>query len=289
MRRALAALAIVTGCTGCGAGGGAAPPRGLVGPEPFAATVPRSFEMSFVWRMGRSIALSPIPPRLRVDARGRPVLLYGSVFVPLRGRGTAEALPPYRLDVGVSDAAWTEDGALLVVSDRSLGVALPEGFTRIADLPAADMQVVPAGPGQCWLFGGEGDFARRLYLYDRGGVVAPVVKTPAPIAAVAGDATSVVVATAGALLRVTPGDRTVLLHRGDEPIRAVAVAGQSGIFFATARGVFYLREGGASFRMLDEGADDLQIRDEELFVLFRDAGVLRGSPVSAFAAVGRRS
>lgn len=57
----------------------------------------------------------------------------------------------------------------------------------------------------------------------------------------------------------------------------------------TTRGVFYLREGGASFRMLDEGADDLQIRDEELFVLFRDAGVLRGSPVSAFAAVGRRS
>ncbi|MBI2895444.1 MAG: hypothetical protein HYY06_17950 [Deltaproteobacteria bacterium] len=106
----------------------------------------------------------------------------------------------------------------------------------------------------------------------------------------AGSGDRAYVAAGGALLRVAPGDGTVLLFRSDEPIRAVAAAGDVGIFFTTARGVFFLREGGVSFRMLDEGAQDLQVRGDDLFLLFEGAGVVRGSPVSSFATVaGGRS
>lgn len=289
MSRSLGCLAVAVACAACG-GGEASRLRGLAGPGAFEATVPRSFEMRFVWRMGRTISLSPIPPRLRVDAAGRPVLLYGDVFVPLRPSDALTPAPPFRLGDwgGLDDAAWMADGTLLVVRDRTLGVVLPEGFVRIADLPAARMHVAPAGPGRAWLFGGEGDLARRLYLYDQSGVVAPVLAAAEPIAAVAGTADRLFVATGGVLLRVTPGDGAVLLHRGGEPIRALALAGDAGVFFTTAAGVFFLREGGASWRVLDEGAEDVQVRGEELYLLFRDAGVLRGSPVSSFATMGGR-
>lgn len=293
-RRASGAVAalVVLGCAGCGGGSASSQLRGMVGSEPFAAVVPRSFQMTFVWRTGRSLAVAPREVRLRVDSSRRPVLLLGDLFVPLRADAAVAPPPPFRFGnvPRVDDATWTEDGVLLVVSDRALGVATPEGFVPIVELPASGMRVVPAEPGRCWLFGGEGDFRRRLFLYDKMGTVAPFLAAPGPIAAVAGTAERVYVATGGALLRVTPGESAVLLYRGAEPIRAVAAAGDVGIFFTTAHGVFFLREGGASFRILDEGADDVHVRGDVLLLLFDGVGVVRGSPVSSFATLaGGRS
>lgn len=259
-----------------------ATPATAVQPRP-RSILPRSFEVGFLWQPAAGVTM-PRNLRLRVDAAGRPVLLHGASFLPLATERGAPAPPPFGIAAmsPPDDAIWTDDGAMLFIHGRQLSVATPSGLRAIRRLPAPGMRLAPAGRGKCWVFGGAGAFAPRLFLYDAAGTVVPYFDAPGPITAVSGTLESVHVAAQGVVLRLSPTAGIFALYQGAEPVHALAAAPGVGVLFSTTRGVFFLGEDGSSVRIGDQRAAELHVRGQDLFVLYEGVGILRGRPLSSF-------
>jgi hypothetical protein len=274
-------LAASTACGATGAADHASGPTAVAAPP--AAVLPPDFKLGFL------VETPATRVRVRVNAAGRPYVLTGATFASLRTPQAPLAPPPFSVrGVGeIGDAVWTDDGALLVIEGRRLGVVTPEGFSPIGDLPSARMRLAPAGDGKCWLFGGDGGFERSLTLYDKGGGVRRVLELPTAISAVSGTPERAYVTTGGSILRLQGASAPSLVFDGADRVQALARAGE-GVFFSTPRGVFYLADSGLLVPMMRDPASDVQIHGEDLFLVLDGKGVALGTPISRFDELGRR-
>lgn len=249
---------------------------------PLAAVVPDGFDLALVWR-SESVGPAPTPhPRLRVDPSGRAFALVDDVFVPLTSPSGTVAKPIRLRNIAIGDYAWADDGMLLVVVDRALHRVTPAGLDRLAELPARGMHVATATADRCWLFGGEGDSAGAIFLYDQRAGLHSVLQFPKPVRAITGTPARAHVATEGSILRIALGSPMELVYDGEDEIVALADAADGGVFFSTKRGVFYLSSDRRLLHLMNERASDLQSTTNELYMVFDDVGIARGAPLSAF-------
>jgi hypothetical protein len=243
------------------------------------AALPAPFALHLVvpWKADSHAA------RLRLDDGARPYLVTADTLVPLAHRPSGADARPFRIGgaATLTDVAWVEGGVMLLVVGTQLGTVDEHGFRAIADLPAPGMRVVAAGPDRCWLFApaaGEG----RLYLYERAGTVTEVLRAPSAIHAAAGTPAHAYVAIDSAIVRITDRGAELVLD-GGQPIVALAAAGDTGIFFSTATGTFFLSEQRALSRVTAAGASAIEERGDDVYFMFDGLGIVHGAPVSAFA------
>jgi hypothetical protein len=269
MRRAAALAALAIACSHPHA-----PPRAL------RASLPPSFALQVVvpWRGG------PHAARLRLDDGARPYLVTDDTFVPLARLPSGADARPFRIGgvSAIADVAWADGGVMLLVAGQQLATVDEHGFRPLADLPAADMRVVAAGAERCWLFAPSAADG-RLYLYDRAGTVAEILRAPTAIHAVSGPVERAYAAIDTSIVRVSASGGVALVFDGGQPIVALVAAG-AGVFFSTATGTFFLSERNALTRLMSAGASAIEIRGDDVFLVLDGLGVVRGTPVSAFAA-----
>jgi hypothetical protein len=269
LRRAAALAALAIGCSHPHA-----PPRAL------RASLPPSFALQVIvpWRGG------PHAARLRLDDGARPYLVTDDTFVPLARLPSGADARPFRIGgvSAITDVAWADGGVMLLVAGQQLATVDEHGLRPLADLPAADMRVVAAGAERCWLFAPSAA-AGRLYLYDRAGTVAEILRAPTAIHAVSGPVERAYAAIDTSIVRVSASGGVALVFDGGQPIVALAAAG-AGVLFSTATGTFFLSERNALTRLMSAGASAIEIRGDDVFLVLDGLGVVRGTPVSAFAA-----
>lgn len=223
---------------------------------------------------------APGPWAFDVALDGQPVLARGDTFVPVKDR-PERTLPTFRLaGVNVGAIAFTADGALLVVSGRALGVVSAAGFKKLVDLPADGMRLAAAGPKQVLLFAGV-----HLYRYTAGGRVEHLLEAPAPIDAVAADATRIVLATGRAVVELT-GGAPKLLVATPARLTALALAPRGALFAASTKGIDWVANG-RRYPFMAKGGE-VRVRGNELFVLLEGEGLLKVAPLEGFARYGER-
>ena len=65
-----------------------------------------------------------------------------------------------RDDVGpIDELGFTRDGALLLISGKTLGAATPKGFRMLATLPREKMHLATGSEQETWIWGGQSIFS----------------------------------------------------------------------------------------------------------------------------------
>lgn len=245
-------------------------------PLPYEAVVPdgATAAMLVTVQAGDAFAFDVSPD-------GQPVIARGDTFAPLKDR-PERAVAAFRVaGVDAGAMAFTADGALLVVSGRALGVVTANGFRRLVALPADGMRLVAAGPGEVLAFAGE-----HLYRVTAKGRVEHLLQAPAPIDAVAADATRIVVAVGRAVIEL--GARgPELLVQVPSRLTGLAFGPGGGLFAASASGVEWLANGKRAPVISGKGGA-LRVRGDALYVLFEDEGLLKVAPLDGFVGYGER-
>jgi hypothetical protein len=249
-------------------------------PHALRASLPPSFAMQVVvpWQGNPKLA------RLRLDDTARPYLVTDDTFVPLAHLPSGADARPFRIGgvTAIGDVAWADGGVMLLVADQQLDTVDEHGLRPLADLPVANMRVVAAGTEQCWLFAPSAADG-RLYIYNRAGTVEEILRAPTAIHAVSGPVERAYAAIDTSIVRVSASGGVELVFDGGQPIVALAAA-RAGVFFSTATGTFFLSERNALTRVMRAGATAIEIRGDDLFLVLDGVGIVRGTPVSAFAA-----
>jgi hypothetical protein len=252
------------------------------------AVLPEGARASYVLR------LRELPPALQefranllfdVNDHGRPVVLAGDLLIPITLRRDRTAPAPVRIAAprSVNSLAIARDGNLLIVADRSLAAFDGERFRTIAQLPARGMHVTAAGAGDVYLFGGEtAQQQRNLYVFRQDRKLILLTRSADPITAVAGSGSTTFFATGKWIFLSRTGEGTKPVFRADDDVIALAAAPPSGLFFATAKGVFYEYENGRAYRVFRGHAAPV-VRAGKLFVYFPDEGdLIAVTPLKAF-------
>lgn len=199
---------------------------------------------------GESMGAAPV---FAVDAQGRPWL----------GDGKREAASPtqnlaFSLDLPYDDFTFTGEGDLVFSSRDTLGMALPGAkarFTKnglpvlalkpLVKAPLSHFHLYPA-PHGLYLAGpaAQGDF--ELYYLDASrkghAVFRELLRSAAPILAVAGDGRRVYVSVGKLVLSLKQGDRTAAtgFFKAGRAVTGLALVDGAGLFYATARGGGYV-------------------------------------------------
>jgi hypothetical protein len=218
---------------------------------------------------------------LVVSPAGQLYVLTNELFVPLGG----DARPFQVKDASpISSVAWVDDDVLLLVSGTRLGVASPDGFVPLLDLPSPAMHIAYAAPDACFVYGGKGDLAKRLFFYLRGGKLVPFAALPGEIRAVSGSFSHFYVAASASIFEIEMGRPAELVFEGIDPVTALVGTG-AGAFFSTPRGTYFLGVRGTLRQLAREGASAMYGHGDTLYVVFQRAAIVRTWPLQAFVAL----
>jgi len=249
------------------------------GPTTVGPSLPAGFTLDVVVPWQAELVLA----RLRLDDHARPFLLTQDTIVPLKqlpDGSTANAFRIAGIDA-ITDLTWNTDGVMLLVVGRQLGTLDEHGFRALVDLPVAGMRVVSAGPDHCWLFAPRAPTG-DLYLYDKNGTIAEVVRARSPVTGVSGSARQAVAAIDTSIVKFGTDGTIQMVFDGDQAITAIAASDGGGVFFATAGGTFFLSPRNALTRLTATGARGIEIRGDDVFFILEDVGIVHGAKVSAF-------
>ena len=214
--------------------------------------------------------------RLRLDDAGRPYLITHTTIVPLQRLDSGEAARPFRIAgaAELEDAAWMDDGVLVIVVGQELGVVGETGFAPVATLPSPHMHVTRAAADTAWVFAPASSDG-RLYIYAKSGALTEVLHAPAAITAVSGSLERAFLAIGGSILRLTAHATTELVFDGADPIIALA-ATPTGVMFSTRNGVFVAHER-AVVRLTAQPASAIEVHGDDVILVLQGIGVVQGA------------
>lgn len=252
-----------------------------VAPSPWEGLFPAEAQAGFIFRL--DAALEGKPLAFDVSPAGQPFLATGPVIFPVSDRPSRE-LPPFKLSglQRIDALGFTQAGALLLVSGKTLGAATPKGFQPLATLPREGLQVATGSAQETWLWGGE-----SVYRLSRGGKVDHVLRAPAAIEALAAQGSRVVFAMQGAVLELAGLGEPRLVSLLPGPATSLAIAPGGGLFYSTAREVGFLSPEGRRYPFVKGKGARLRVVAGELFLFFEDEGLVRCSPVESFASMAK--
>ncbi|MDP1824825.1 MAG: hypothetical protein Q8L48_16335 [Archangium sp.] len=250
-------------------------------PAAWDGVFPSAAQAGFIFKLddglaGRRFAFDVSPD-------GQPFLASDQVIFPINDRPSRK-LPPFRLSgvARIDELGFTRDGALLLISGKTLGAATAKGFRLLAMLPREKMHLATGSGQETWIWGGESVFS-----LSRGGKIEHLMRTPTPIEALAGDGPRLVFATQGALLELLGTGEPRLLAVLPGPARSLALAPGGALFYSTASEVGYLTASGRRYPFVKGKGAQVRVAGGELFLFFEDEGVVRVSPVESFAAMAQ--
>lgn len=250
-------------------------------PQPWEGVFPANAQAGFLLKLDAALTTTRLA--FDVSPEGQPFLAAGAVVFPVVDRPERE-LPPFKLAGAerIEELGFTRDGALLLVSGRTLGVATSSGFKPLAALPAEAFQLASGRPGELWLWRGQ-----SAYLFTRSGKLEHLFRAPAALEALTGEGARVVFAMQGSLLELLPGGAPRVLAVLATPVRSLALSPGGGVFYSTEREVGFLAPTGRRVTIVRGKGARLRVAAGALFLLFDDEGLLRCSPVESFEAMAR--
>jgi len=154
----------------------------------------------------------------------------------------------------VSDAAFTPDCALLMISGRKLGYCAGGRFHPQIDLPGGAMRLA-VGQTRVYVYGGDHDKATSLYMIDpqRGHARLCTLPYPVGAASVVGD--TLYFAASSQIYRLVPGgEMTLICHLPGPAVTSLAAAGEDVLYFLAGRTLYTWQAGKAG--MVGEGIGD---------------------------------
>jgi hypothetical protein len=219
-----------------------------------------------------------------VNKEGRPFAVLDNTLIGLRYREDSASMSLRISGVKtINHLAWMQDGALLIISGRKLGVPTGKGFQTILDLPADGMKIEPASGDVAYLYGGDNPLNRRdLYLYKKGGELLQLLRTPLPIQAISGNGNITFVAMGKSIYLLGMGKPLTLVYQINDEVTSLAMAPPSGLFYSSKRGVGYINQRGKGYLFLRGKGAELTVHLEDLYLFFPDEGIMRYSPISSF-------
>lgn len=250
-------------------------------PRAWDGMFPAAAQAGFIFKLdaaleGKLLAFDVAPS-------GQPFLASDQVIFPVNDRPTRK-LPPFKLSgVGrIDELGFTHDGALLLISGKTLGAATNKGFRALATLPREGLHLATGSAQETWVWGGE-----SIYSLARGGKVEHLLRSPTPIEALAADGPRLVFATQGALLELLGTGEPRLIIVLPAPARSLALAPGGGLFYSTDAEVGFVSATGRRYPFVKGKGAQLRVAGGELFLFFEDEGLLRCSPVESFAAMAQ--
>lgn len=253
----------------------------LLSATPWDGLFPSSAQAGFIFKVDG--ALSGRRFALDVSPGGQPFLAADQVIFPINDRPSRK-LPPFRLSgvARIDELGFTRDGALLLISGKTLGAATAKGFRTLATLPGEKMHVATGSAQETWIWGGE-----SIFSLSRGGKVEHLVRAPGAIEALAGDGPRLVFATQGAVLELLGTGEPRLLAVLPGPARSLALAPAGALFYSTDSEIGYLSAAGRRYPFVKGKGAQVRVAGGELFLFFEDEGLVRVSPVESFAAMAQ--
>ncbi len=252
---------------------------------PFEAVFPKSVKVSYLFH------LENLPENIRrekirfsVNGRGRPYFLVRDRLVEL---GAPKKRKPRvlrsRMIESADHLAWMKRGLVAIEGSRFGVLDNKGGMTTLLDLPEEGMKLRPAGRGLLYLYGGESDAQRRnLYVYERKRGLIPLLRAPAPIHVVAGNGKFTFLAIGDSIYLFGLNKPLTPIYTAGEKIISLAMSPPSGLFYSTENQVGYVSGKLRGYTFLRGKGGELHVSGRNLYLFFRDEGVLKASPVSAF-------
>ena len=250
-------------------------------PRPWDGFFPATAQAGFIFKL--DAALEGKALAFDVSPAGQPFLAADQVIFPVNDRPTRK-LPPFKLSgVGrIDELGFTRDGALLLISGKTLGAATARGFRLLSNLPQEKLHLSTGSAQETWVWGGQ-----SIYSLSRGGKVEHLVRAPSTIEALAGDGPRLVFATQGALLELLGTGEPRLLVALPGPARSLALVPGGGLFYSTDAEVGFVSAEGRRYPFVKGKGAQVRVAGGELFLFFEDEGILRCSPVESFAAMAQ--
>lgn len=250
-------------------------------PVPWEGVFPSAAQAGFIFKLDDALAGRRFA--FDVSPAGHPFIASDQVIFPINDRPTRQ-LPPFKLSgVGpIDELGFTRDGALLLISGKTLGAATPKGFRVLATLPRERMHLATGSEQETWIWGGE-----SIFSLARGGKIEHLVQAPSVIEALAGDGPRLVFATQGAVLELLGTGEPKLLAVLPGAARSLALAPGGALFYSTDSEVGYLSAAGRRYPFVKGKGAQVRVARGELFIFFEDEGLVRCSPVQSFAAMAQ--
>jgi hypothetical protein len=209
----------------------------------------------------KASGMKALAPVLTVSNRSRIVVAEpNNLFILDRKQFLLDTPTP------VSDCAFTPDGALLMISGRTLGYCAGGRFHPQIDLPEHAMRLT-IGQQRIYVYGGDNDKATALYVVDPQHGHAKLCALPHPIGAASVFGETLYFSAANEVYRLVPGDEMNLIcHVPGPAITSLTAAGEATLYFTAGRTLYTWQTGKVG--IISEGVGDMACwRDGALYVL----------------------
>jgi hypothetical protein len=209
----------------------------------------------------RSLNLDTLIPVLAVNSLGNPVIaVHNNLFALNNSRFLLEE------PVSISDCAFTPDGALLLVSGKTLGYCSGGKFHSRMTLPENGMRLA-VGPDRLYLFGGDNARATSIYIVEPGQGHAKLCEMPMPVGSASVSGETLYFSVINDIYRLRSGEEVNLICRIPGPaITSMAVANSEKIYFTAGLTLYQWQKG--RLAIIGEGlGDKICWQDEALYIL----------------------
>lgn len=201
----------------------------------------------------KAAQLDTLAPVLAVGPRGTVVVAEpNNLFAVSRRKFLFDTPTP------VSDCAYTPDGALLVISGRTLGYCAGGRFHPQIDLPEDAMRLA-IGQDRVYVYGADRDKATSIYVIDPQYGHAKLCTVPSAVGAAAAVGATLYFSMANDIYRLVPGGEINLVcHLPGPAITSLAAGADETLYFLAGRTLYAWQPGQVG--IIGEGVGDIVCR-----------------------------
>lgn len=171
-------------------------------------------------------------------------------------------------DKELKNFCCASDGTLFTVSGNTLGCISGGAIEKLITLPSSGMKITDGGKGRIYLYGGDTEPNKALYLIEEGKGYKKICDMPRKILALAADGDTIYFSVANDIYEIKFGGKFRLLCRVPGPeITSLAADNKTGVIYFTAGNALYAKSADNITFIAENFGEILKFNRGALYVL----------------------
>lgn|GEM_PF-1953181 len=178
-------------------------------------------------------------------------------------------------DKNLQNFCCASDGTIFTISGNTLGCLSGGVIEKLITLPASGMKITDGGKERIYIYGGDAEPNKALYLIEKEKGCKKICDMPRKILALAANDDTVYFSVANDIYEIKFGGKFRLLCRVPGPeITSLAIDNKTDIIYFTAGNALYSRSKDNITFIAENFGEILKFSNESLYILKPSAGTL---------------
>lgn len=178
-------------------------------------------------------------------------------------------------DNGLQNFCCASDGTIFTISGNTLGCLSAGTIEKLITLPSSGMKITDGGKGRIYIYGGDTEPNKALYLIEKEKGYKKICDMPRKILSLAANGDTIYFSVANDIYEIKFGGKFRLLCRVPGPeISSLAVDNKTGVIYFTAGNALYAKSAENITFIAENFGEILKFSNEALYVLRPASGTL---------------